>query len=89
MSRLKYGRDSGNGGGGRGDAVGSPAASSVCFGYVGGGGVGLRWLLGYVMKAEAIVVVVVVVVVRWRHWANDHGSNCSIRYYRSSWHKRR
>jgi hypothetical protein len=63
--------------------------ASVCFGYVGGGGVGLRWLLGYVMKAEAIVVVVVVVVVRWRHWANDHGSNCSIRYYRSSWHKRR
>ena len=51
------------------------------------------------MKVEAIVVVVVVVVVvvmvvvvvvvRWRHWANDHGSNCSIRYYRSSWHQRR
>ena len=44
---MKYGRDSGNGGGGRGDVVGLPEASSVCFGYVGGGSVELRWWLGY------------------------------------------
>ena len=48
MSRLKYGRDSGNGGGGRGDAVGLPEASSVCFGYVGGGSVWLRSAGGWV-----------------------------------------
>ena len=38
-----------------------------------------------------VVVVMMVVVVGWvcRHWANNRGSNCSIRYYRSSWHRRR
>ena len=42
-----------------------------------------------VMVVVVMVVVVVVVVWLWRHWANNRGSNCSIRYYRSSWHKRR
>ena len=39
--------DSGNGGGGRSGVTSSATASSMNFGYHGGGSVGLRWWLGY------------------------------------------
>ena len=43
---MKHGRDSGNGGGGRSGVTSSATASSMNFGYHGGGSVWLRWLWG-------------------------------------------